>query len=380
MVLSNQFRVTLALAILFKTNAFSPSLPFVIPSKNTQCLLMSSNGKDSHRARVEKNLEDMMNNDWRVFRAQLVARESLEAKENQEIQSKQVPHSSKEQVQDEKQAKQEKLGHFFASIFSQKNNDAGARANIFDGHEIGGANSSSLIPEKCEDPFVSHAEIPVLLEPKVHLDKRKWAHPISHIEQGCILIANEKLGGVFHQTVVLIVDHNESTGSTGIIINRPLAGKLLKVASETKSNLDLSLKMAFNSATVSYGGPVMQEEYSILHGYGEVEGSKKVAPGIFVGGSEELMNEVRRCNLAPQDALFVKGHAAWVPNQLSREVSKGVWYMASCSNDFILRYAKGEGEGPKDADLWAEILNCMGGKFADIAEKNAGKGDMRMMP
>merc|ERR1739844_572026 len=171
-------------------------------------------------------------------------------------------------------------------------------------------------------------------------------------------------------------------GSTGIIINRPLSGKLLKVASENKSNLDLSLKMAFNSATVSYGGPVLQEEYSILHGYGEVGGSKKVAPGIFVGGSEELMNEVRRCNLTPQDALFVKGHAAWVPNQLSREVSKGVWYMASCSNDFILRYARAEVEGSesRDADLWSEILNCMGGKFCDIAKKNAGKGDMRMMP
>jgi len=58
-----------------------------------------------------------------------------------------------------------------------------------------------------------------------------------------------------------------------------MSGNLLKVAAETESNLDLSLKMAFNSATVSYGGPVMQDEYSILHGYGEVEGSRKVAPG-----------------------------------------------------------------------------------------------------
>ena len=126
----------------------------------------------------------------------------------------------------------------------------------------------------------------------------------------------------------------------------------------------------------------MQEEYSILHGYGEVEGSKKVAPGIFVGGSEELMNEVRRCNLTPQDALFVKGHAAWVPNQLSREVSKGVWYMASCSNDFILRYAKDGAEESenKEADLWAEVLHCMGGKYSNIAKKNSGKGDTRMMP
>ena len=181
---------------------------------------MSSNGKDSHRARVEKNLEDMMNNDWRVFRAQLVAKESLEANENDQAKCHTVS-KSKENVQDEKQAKQEKLGHFFASIFSNKNNsDEVSSADIFDGHEIGGANSSPVIPDKCEDPFVSHAEIPVLLEPKVLLDKSKWAHPISHIEQGCVLVANEKLGGVFHQTVVLIVDHNESTGSTGIIINR----------------------------------------------------------------------------------------------------------------------------------------------------------------
>lgn len=64
-----------------------------------------------------------------------------------------------------------------------------------------------------------------------------------------------------------------------------MQGNLLKVASETPSNVDLSLKLAFNTATVSYGGPVLQEEYSILHGYGEVEGSKKIAPGVFVGGS-----------------------------------------------------------------------------------------------
>lgn len=375
----NQIRATLVLTLFLDANSFAPFSTTVL-SRDKQCLFMSSNGKDSHRARVEKNLEDMMNNDWRVFRAQLVAKESLEANESEHTQSK--VSAKKENVQDERQAKQEKLGHFFASIFSNKNNSDDSKANIFDGHEIGGANSIPVIPDKCEDPFVSHAEIPVLLESKVLLDKRKWAHPISHIEQGCVLIANEKLGGVFHQTVVLIVDHNESTGSTGIIINRPLSGKLLKVASEQKSNLDLSLKMAFNSATVSYGGPVMQEEYSILHGYGEVEGSKKVAPGIFVGGSEELMNEVRRCNLTPEDALFVKGHAAWVPNQLSREVSKGVWYMASCSNDFILRYARNELEKSEmaDADLWAEVLKCMGGKFSDIAEKNHGNGDKRMMP
>ena len=210
----NQIRAALVLTLILEVYSFAPFSTTVL-SRNNQCLFMSSNGKDSHRARVEKNLEDMMNNDWRVFRAQLVAKESLEAIESEQTHS-QVSASS---VEDEKQAKQEKLGHFFASIFSNKKNDD-SRADIFDGHEIGGASCIPEIPDKCEDPFVSHAEIPVLLESKVRLDKRKWAHPISHIEQGCVLVANEKLGGVFHQTVVLIVDHNDSTGSTGIIINR----------------------------------------------------------------------------------------------------------------------------------------------------------------
>ena len=48
--------------------------------------------------------------------------------------------------------------------------------------------------------------------------------------------------------------HDDHSGSTGVCINRPLPGNLLKVGSETASNIDLSLKMAFNTASVSYGG------------------------------------------------------------------------------------------------------------------------------
>jgi len=125
----------------------------------------------------------------------------------------------------------------------------------------------------------------------------------------------------------------------------------------------------------------MQEEYSILHGYGEVEGSTKIAPGIFVGGSEELMKEVRKHNMRPDQALFVKGHAAWVPNQLSREVAKGVWYPASVSSDFILRYAGAlVNEGDNSDDLWADILTCMGGQFESTAKNYSKKGDRRIMP
>jgi putative transcriptional regulator len=164
-------------------------------------------------------------------------------------------------------------------------------------------------------------------------------------------------------------------------IPRPLEGNLLKVASETNSNLDLSLKLAFTNSPVAYGGPVLTEDYSILHGFGEVEGSKKLASGVFIGGSEELMNEVRISRFNPKDALFCKGHAAWVPGQLSREISKGVWYTAAASSDLIMRYAGAPiTEQDNPTDLWSDILSCMGGRFSEIARLHASRGDRRLMP
>lgn len=334
--------------------------------------------KDNDRARLEKTWEDAMGEDWREFRARLVQQEHIEG----EIDAMAKGRGKKDG---------EKIGNFItgaiSSIFSKRdgkdNNDsAGAAKDIFDG-EVGGASKYSKIPSTCSDPFMDEVECQLFEEREeiIQIDKHRWAHPLSHIEPGSLLVANEKLGGVFHQTVVLIIDHNESTGSTGMVINRPFPGDLIKIASETESNIDLSLKMAFSKAPVAYGGPVMQDQFSTLHGFGEVMGSKKICPGVFVGGSSQLMNEVRRTNLRPTEVLFVKGHAAWVPGQLSREIEKGVWYIAAASSDLILRYAGAPmKKGDKTSDLWADILLCMGDKFESIATSHAGRGDERMLP
>jgi len=123
---------------------------------------------------------------------------------------------------------------------------------------------------------------------------------------------------------------------------------------------------------------VLTEEFSVLHSFGEVEGARKLCPGVYIGGSEELMAQVRSGAMDPHHALFVKGHAAWVPGQLNREIGKGVWYTAAVSSDFILRYA-GVELTPEDNpnDLWTDILQCMGGKYEEIARRHGGTGDSR---
>jgi len=358
--------------------------------------------KNSDRARTERILEESMGDDWRLFRAKLVAQEKADIstrknknksqssssndKDNQDSSSSSSKASSSTR-QDELE-KQGQLGEIFgaaiSSIFksgSHKEKVEVSDENIYRGDSIGrGVPQSELM---YQDPFVSADELPIHIKPKLRapVNKHRWAHQIEHIEPGCVLIANEKLGGVFHQTVVMVVDHHEKTGTTGVVINRPLDGNLLKIASEQQTNLDLSLKLAFTSAPVTYGGPVLTEEFAVLHGFGHVEGSKKLAPGVFIGGSEELMNEVRIARFDPRHALFIKGHAAWVSGQLEREIQKGVWYIASASSDFLLRYAGAPTtEEDNETDLWADILNCMGDDYADVAQKHSGRGDHRMMP
>lgn len=204
--------------------AFSP------PHSTTTTTFLNS--KRSDRAHIERNLEDMMDNDWRVFRARLVAQEHAEQQQQEEESSQDHRWSETE--------KQDKLGDLFAgaisSIFNKNKisdkttstttstnhhhhhrHDDTSSNNIFQGDSVGGALPEDLVHQ---DPFVSEAELPLWLKPGATIDKHRWAHEISHIEPGCVLIANEKLGGVFHQTVVLVVEHHENAGSTGVIINR----------------------------------------------------------------------------------------------------------------------------------------------------------------
>jgi putative transcriptional regulator len=201
--------LVLVSCLISNTNAFVPH-PAFDSSRTASALFV----KRSDRAFIEKNLEDAMNNDWRVFRAKLVAQEGAET----------TTSDNSHETKDEKLAKQGDLGDMFAdaisSIFQKKGKEAAVTAapdyDIFEGDTVGGV----AFPDDCEDPFVSHAELPILMEPKATIDKHRWAHTIPHVEPGSVLVANEKLGGVFHQTVVLVIDHCESQGSTGIIINR----------------------------------------------------------------------------------------------------------------------------------------------------------------
>ena len=216
-----------------------------------------------------------MGEDWREFRAKLVAREHVEemgidGSLNQSSSNKSSKKKDeggilgalssifkKDDQNNKKSNSAQGETDKYLGLLGTKSSlsDTDKRTNIFDGVDVGGATKFSKIEVEwdCSDPFMDDEECHLIYdESDVQLDKHRWAHPLFHVEPGCILVANEKLvscirmytviyilgwllfmyltrsymlsaclqGGVFHQTVVLIIDHNEATGSTGMVINR----------------------------------------------------------------------------------------------------------------------------------------------------------------
>ena len=192
--------------------------------------------KNSDRARMERELEKAMGDDWRLFRARLVAQERAEEASAADHHHHKKTNNNKGSVMDAGESsslsrdeastgggsleKQGQLGELFGAAISSifGSGQESKKTALLRGNSVGiPAQTEDLLTQ---DPFVSAAELPIHMKPKGHVSAHRWAHPIPHIEQGCVLVANEKLGGVFHQTVVLIVDHHEKSGTTGVVINR----------------------------------------------------------------------------------------------------------------------------------------------------------------
>lgn len=175
-----------------------------------------------------------MGDDWRLFRARLVAQERAEESKTKSTGADNKRHkgagasgadatesgsASRDDNSGGSLEKQGQLGDLFGAAISSifGSGQESKKAALLRGNSIGIPQTEDLL---YQDPFVSAAELPIHMKPKGHVSAHRWAHPIPHIEQGCVLVANEKLGGVFHQTVVLIVDHHEKSGTTGVVINR----------------------------------------------------------------------------------------------------------------------------------------------------------------
>ena len=129
----------------------------------------------------------------------------------------------------------------------------------------------------------------------------------------------ELIGSIFEDTIILIVQHNES-GSLGFITNKPF-GKSLNELIE------------FNHAktfTLMDGGPVDREHLFVLHQRPDIiEEGEQISDGFYLGGNmEQVIEAINAHSINEQEMQIYIGYCGWDLGELDAEVEEGSWTIA----------------------------------------------------
>ncbi|KAK9069933.1 hypothetical protein SSX86_010331 [Deinandra increscens subsp. villosa] len=197
----------------------------------------------------------------------------------------------------------------------------------------------------------------------------RWAHPLTFLETGCVLLATEKLDGVltFERSVVFLLGsgtQHPQEGPFGVIINRPLHQKI-----KNMKPTNLHLATTFSDCLLHFGGPLEASIFLLkTKGRKSILDFEEVIPPLCFGSRNRLDKAsalVKTGVFKPQDFRFFVGYAGWQLDQLREEIEAGFWHVAACSSNLIF----GSTQNSSSEGLWEEILQLMGGSYSELSRK-----------
>ncbi|MCF7707649.1 MAG: YqgE/AlgH family protein [Verrucomicrobia bacterium] len=171
---------------------------------------------------------------------------------------------------------------------------------------------------------------------------------------GQLLLDGGKLfGSFFHQSVVLICEHN-SEGAFGLILNRS-SGKTL--GELLAANLGKHIK----SQTLYIGGPVQPGALSyIFPKFSPSDNKANIMDVVEIGHSLHTLDELDDAFGEDQKIRLFAGYAGWSPGQLEDEIKRQAWVPHPATFDLVFS------ESPHN--LWRAILKQKGTKYRLLAE------------
>ena len=180
-------------------------------------------------------------------------------------------------------------------------------------------------------------------------------------KQGNILIS-EPLMNDFHfgRSVILLIDHEETEGSFGIIINKKLNASVSQIVDEFTDF----------EAPAYLGGPVADNQLFFIHTLGElIPESTPVLDGLFWGGDAETLKTLISTGIANEEnTRFYLGYAGWDSGQLVDELVRNSWLVGSITAEQLFNI-------PEEA-MWQTFVNQLGspyemwGRFPKNVEDN----------
>lgn len=149
----------------------------------------------------------------------------------------------------------------------------------------------------------------------------------------------------FQRTVVILVEHTESAGSMGFVLNKKLNIEIHQI---------FKMLPPFE-APIYLGGPVGQNTLHFIHKVPErINGGIEIANGLFWGGDfEEIKSMITLNLLKPEEIVFFIGYSGWHSGQLESEIEHKSWIVAP-ENPALVFHSTPQ-------SLWREVLKSMDG-------------------
>jgi putative transcriptional regulator len=183
-------------------------------------------------------------------------------------------------------------------------------------------------------------------------------HMGSDPRAGRLLVATPLLADPnFKRAVVLIVEHEVTEGTLGIVLNRPSTVGLGQV-------LEQWTDLATDPSVVFRGGPVSPNSalaLALVPGKDEPVGWRALdgAPSLARLGLLDLDTPPRLLATAIQSLRVYAGYAGWSPGQLEAEIDEGAWY--------VLGAEPGDVFASDPARVWRNVLRRQEGDLAFLA-------------
>ena len=162
------------------------------------------------------------------------------------------------------------------------------------------------------------------------IDKRFLIHSNSlDPKQGDILIS-EPLMNDFHfgRSVVLLVDHSETDGTFGVIVNKKLDVSVNQIVDDFPDF----------DAPVYLGGPVADDQIFFMHTLGDlIPDSCAIMDGLYWGGDNKVLDTLIATGIANEDNVrFFLGYSGWESGQLVGELVRNSLLVSQVSTEELL--------------------------------------------
>ncbi|HEY6789638.1 MAG TPA: YqgE/AlgH family protein [Trebonia sp.] len=175
---------------------------------------------------------------------------------------------------------------------------------------------------------------------------------------GRLLVATPLLGDPnFRRTVILIVEHEETEGTLGVVLNRPTQIPVGRV-------LEQWTGLVTDPPVVFKGGPVAPSSalaLALVPGKEEPIGWRALdgAPSLARLGLLDLDTPPRLLAPAIQSLRVYAGYAGWSPGQLQAEIDEGGWHIVAAE--------PGDVFADTPDSLWRMVLRRQEGDLAFLA-------------